>query len=700
MEERMKSQSDNLFHIVVGICEDIRRTYPTLGKGLDLDLKRLAQLLSNRGLGVFTLDLPALDTKLTQGLESGFLNSEGTTKYSKSYAVPRLFAGLYMKIFEGDSRLKSDADINAIAFLRQILCLGKKIEIPCSNKRKFAALKEYINVERQLIGPTLTWKSDSLDCHSARSRVHFCDSLGPDLPFYPEYNIGRKNGDKRYLARLQRLADFATGLFGTFCAECHINGRLEKAEGPGLRHGPGAVAEKTGKGFDKFSFQNWSAKLESYYPYSMYGRMPNDTRLTPRNHEVPSRVITVPKTAKGPRIIAAEPSEHMFTQNLLADWFTEKMHEHFGSYIDIFDQTKSQRLVIQASRSKALATIDLSSASDRLSLWVVERIFRGNPSILKAIHASRTRWIKTPCGETLITKKFASQGTALTFPVQTFVFLMIVLASCMDENEDPRSVLKRMKGKVRVYGDDIIVPTDRYVDTVELLTALQLKVNEEKSFSSGNFRESCGMDAFKGYDVTPIKPKTTVSDNPASCQAVIDTLNNLFYKGYWNAQLHLKRRQPPRNLKGYGVVGRDAGATGFGSFIFDTVYRRELLSRRTDTQDASGLLRPSMVPRRGEGGTPPSPMVYHGCVREALELLGWRVRYNSRYSRFEVRYASIRVISTERPFDCGYSGLFQRQLRPSNPKALSAAGFEGIPDRPVSRKVHRWEPLENLFSSG
>jgi len=150
----MKSHSDILFATVVGICEDVRQAYPTL-KGLDLDLERLSLLLLNRGLGVFTLDLPARESQLIQGLESGILSSQGTLLYSKKYPVPRLFAGLYMMIFDSKLRLKSNADINAIMFLRQILCLGKKIEVPCSKRREILAIKDYINVERTLIGPSL-----------------------------------------------------------------------------------------------------------------------------------------------------------------------------------------------------------------------------------------------------------------------------------------------------------------------------------------------------------------------------------------------------------------------------------------------------------------------------------------------------------------------------------------------------------------
>ena len=687
----MKSHSDNLFHIVAGICKDIQQAYPTL-KGLDLDLERLSLLVSERGLGVFTLDLPSRETQLIAGLETGLLSSEGTKKYSKRYPVPRLFAGLYMRIFDRELCLRSDADVNAIAFLRQIFCLGKKIEVQCSRKRTFDAIKEYIHVEQQMVPPTFRWGSDSLDCTGGHI-VHLCDSLGPDLPLYPEYNIGRTARSQLLLQRCQRFADYIGEKLGTFCPDCVIDARRTEVRGLGLRHGPGAVAERGGRFFDKYRFSNWSAKLENMYPWETTGKMPSDTRSKPRNHEVPARLICVPKTAKGPRIIAAEPSEHMFCQNLFASWLTDRISStEMSRFIDFRDQSKSGRLVLQASSDQSLATIDLSSASDRLSLYVVERIFRSNPSVLKAIHATRTRWLRLPNGESIELKKFASQGTALTFPIQTIVFWVIAMACCYDGIPSDEG-LRAFREKVRVYGDDIIVPTTRYAEVVELLTTLGLKVNVEKSFSRGHFRESCGVDAFKGYDVTPIKPKTTTSESPASCQAVLDTINNLFCKGYWNASDSLRLRQPPRNLKGFGVVGRDAGATGYVSFSFGT-YVNKWLSR-----DLLGVKRPS-----GESKVQALPLPNHGLAIPYATLSGRsndsrRTRWNTMLHRPEVRVASIRSDTRFRDYDCGYSGVLQRQLMPSSCEPLKIGSqFRGVPERPRHRKVMRWEPLEAFCS--
>nr|UJQ84968.1 MAG: hypothetical protein 3 [Leviviridae sp.] len=697
----MKSQSSNLLSTVAGICKDIQRAYPAM-KGLSRDLERLSRLVLERGLGVFTLDLPRLDSLLIQGLESGRLCAKGSKTFSKQYAVPILFSGLYMRIFNRDMRLRDDADVNAIAFLRQILCLGKKIEIPCSHRRTSDAIKDYIHVEQNLPLPSLSWGQDILDCHDGRNSPNLCDNLADDLPLYSELNAGSNAGIKLLLQRCQRFADFVSDQLGTYCPDCFIAERTKDRQRLGLRHGPGAVAEKSGRFFDKFLFTSWSPKLSVLYPWETMGKMPNDQRAKPVSHEVPSRLICVPKTAKGPRIIAAEPSEHMFCQNLMADWLTDRINDTFmRHFINLKDQTLSQAMVTKASLDRKLSTIDLSSASDRLSLYILERVFRRNPSILKGIHASRTRWLRLPNGECIELKKFASQGTALTFPIQTIVFWIIAMAACHDGSPFPKFV-RKMSGLVRVYGDDIIVPTARYAETVELLSACFLKVNVEKSFSNGYFRESCGMDAFKGYDVTPIKPKTTVSGNPAACQAVLDTVNNLFYKGYWNASEQLKQRQPPRTFK-YGVVGRTAGATGYGSFSFGTYIDQWLkrylnffedIKRRTGRSENDAQYDEPVVTKSVRQDMVPRHLFRE--LRLHLEPLGVKVRYSRGLCVPEVRQPSIRGTTSEQPYSCGYSGLLRRQLCPSNPEALSATGFVGVPERPRHRKVTRWEAITAL----
>jgi hypothetical protein len=340
--------------------------------------------------------------------------------------------------------------------------------------------------------------------------------------------------------------------------------------GIGFKHGPGAVAERL-KNHEKSCFPNWPHKLDYVFPFVDCGNSAGDTRDRPLNHELPSRLICVPKTAKGPRLIAAEPVAQQWCQQIMWKWLASRLRWlPYGAFVDFRRQSLSGDMVLQASLDRKLATVDLTDASDRLSCRTIERMFRRNPSVLIALHAARTRWLHDNISEVpsfLRLKKFASQGTATTFPVQSIVFLIIALASAIGDEKVTMRRIKKLRNSVRVFGDDIILPTHGYVRLCRIMELLQLKVSVTKSYVHGHFRESCGTDGYLGSDVTPVKPKVVVADGPASCQAVIDTTNNLHYKGYWNASHNLLSTIPLGIRSRLRVVGkRDVGFAGLTSF--------------------------------------------------------------------------------------------------------------------------------------
>lgn len=709
----MKSHLSEVLSVAAGILKDVRQAY--CDQTVELDYKSLTRIVEDRGLGVFTLDLPSRDDQLLIGLSTGLLPSTGYQKYSKKYPVPRLFAGLYMRIFDKALCLKDNADPTAVFFLRQLLCLGKKLQIPCSKKRELQAIKEYVHVEQILPSPTYSWDHDTLNIDDPNLSVHLCDRLDFDLPLLSDTVCpDTRRRVNVLLSRSQQVADFLCRSFGFCIPEREIIEREHRAESLGLKHGPGAVAERTGT-YDKYEFRSWPLKLRNVFPIT-FGKMPNDIERKFDIHEAPSRVCLVPKTAKGPRIIAAEPSQHMWCQQLLLQWFVDRfentMCKHF---ISLNDQRPSGEMALQASLDQSMATVDLSSASDRLSCWVVERIFRSNPSILTALHASRTRWSVLPTGEYIKLKKFASQGTAVTFPVQTFVFLCLALGASLGKGEvNPRSI-RKLVSRVRVFGDDIIIPNTRYADLDLLLHTLKLKVNSKKSFHTGYFRESCGVDGFKGYDVTPCKPKSLWSYGPTSCLTMLDTANNLFTKGLWNASNTIKSRLDSDSRTRFGIVGPDVGSTGHYSPSFNCWAREHLPQFSNDVYNCVV----SSIRKSGEdhsysfvhGG------ILHGIQRKyiptilarALQL--GRIRWNSTLHTIEVQRRSITsVLGRGTEFLCGYSGLLDWATRPAPTKPLICGrrspalqpilvgDHRGVPGKSRIRNSTRWEPLGNLFS--
>jgi hypothetical protein len=639
-----KSQVSSLLHVLEGYHKDATLAYPALEESLSKDLGRLRLYCQSRGLGLFTLDLPHLNSLLLRGFESGRLTLEGplSTAVSKRVRVPRLYSGLWLRVFDNDACLKHEVDVTALAFLITILDIGKKLEVECSYDRTQAVVRAYHDIESRLRRPTHSWSSDSLgieitencdsgrdsdgganlfsesntgqydgNCHSGSSHLGCVDNI-PCSSFIEEPgvildlttpSIRKWNGrhmsvhlvqafdgsniettplfrnekldsstkleDQFLLNQVQKVADLISGTFDTYdplsySVELEVNG-----EGIGFKHGPGAVADRL-KNWEKSEFPNWPSKLQYLFPFELCAKNVGDDREEPLNHELASRLISVPKTTKGPRLIAAESTSHQWCQQLTWRFLQDQCRTHFGGYfIDFKDQRKSGDLVLEASKNRELATVDLSDASDRLSCWTVERMFRGNPSILTALHATRTRYLRDEISEDkgfLSLRKFASQGTATTFPVMSIVMLIIALGVTLDD-EVSWSAIKKLRNQVRVFGDDIIIPSRGYGRLVRVMDLLQLKVNVAKSYVNGHFRESCGVYGYGGFDVTPVRPKHIVADSPASCQAVVDISNNLYLKGYWHAASACYDLLPARLRRGIRIVGvHEVGFRGLASY--------------------------------------------------------------------------------------------------------------------------------------
>jgi hypothetical protein len=496
-------------------------------------------------------------------------------RVSKKVKVPRFLSGLWLRVFDSNSCLRAEADPTAVLFLRQIFDLGKKIEVECSTDRVNQTVKEYTYVEQSIRKPTLQWAMDELDPDFSIRCLHFCDGLDADsLPLFTEgeqFSQVERSRLKDLCTRLHRVCDAVATRIGYYNPTEYSDGKYNADRGSGFKHGPGAVTDLPESRF-KYDFPNWPAKLEHHFPYDYCGSSTMEIYgdVYPCNHEPPSVLIAVPKTAKAPRLIAKEPVAHQWCQQLTADFLVREMTKIFGrDFVTINDQEPSRRMAALASLRGDLVTVDLKSASDRLSCWAIERAWRANPSVLNAIHASRTRWLREEISPSLgenyiLLRKFATQGTALTFPVQSIFFLCCVLA-CLP-GRTLSGYRKRFKSTVRVFGDDIIMPNTGYADLMLLLRYLGLVVNEDKTFSTGFFRESCGLDAFMGVDVTPVKPKSISADTPTGRQSLVDFSNNLHRAGMWRAAEAALSTLPDWVRKNLPVVGPSSGAQGLASY--------------------------------------------------------------------------------------------------------------------------------------
>jgi hypothetical protein len=222
-----------------------------------------------------------------------------------------------------------------------------------------------------------------------------------------------------------------------------------------------------------------------------------------------NRFTVVPKDCTKGRGIAIEPSLNVFFQLGIGSVVRRRLKV---SGIDLENgQEIHRRVACEASVRGHLATIDLKSASDSVSINLVKLILP--PRWFEYLDDLRSK--KTLFrGKWYHLEKFSSMGNGFTFELETLVFLCLVLA--LSEDLIPGN-------NVFVYGDDIIVPTDNAKDVTAMLNFFGLQVNEKKTFLSGSFRESCGGDYFDGVDVRP----QYLKKSPIEPQQVIAFANGL-----------------------------------------------------------------------------------------------------------------------------------------------------------------------------
>lgn len=200
-------------------------------------------------------------------------------------------------------------------------------------------------------------------------------------------------------------------------------------------------------------------------------------------------VITVPKDAQKERTIAKEPAGNSYLQQGVGRFLRTRL-KRVGINLD--DQGLNQSWASLA-HDLGLATLDLSMASDSLSISLVDQLLPVEWS--NYLHRLRTPYGKMPDGSRIRYNKFSSMGNAFTFELESLIFWALCSACCDDSDI------------VSVYGDDIIVPSARYDSVVSLLAFCGFQVNSGKSYHEGLFFESCGKHYFDGVDVTPAYQK-------------------------------------------------------------------------------------------------------------------------------------------------------------------------------------------------
>jgi hypothetical protein len=107
-------------------------------------------------------------------------------------------------------------------------------------------------------------------------------------------------------------------------------------------------------------------------------------------------------------------------------------------------------------------------------------------------------------------------GNGATFCLETLIFA----AACYAVGES----------RPTVYGDDIIIDVGRYPQLLRFMRFLGFRINEDKTHTSGPFRESCGGNYYHGTDITPFYVRDTDMRKANLCH-ILNGLMSLSWPG-------------------------------------------------------------------------------------------------------------------------------------------------------------------------
>lgn len=226
----------------------------------------------------------------------------------------------------------------------------------------------------------------------------------------------------------------------------------------------------------------------------------------------------VPKSYKAKRLISPDKTIGGFYTSGLGKMIRVRL-QRVGLDIETL-QKRHQRIACEASRKGHLVTADLSSASDLISAAHLQYLLPEDWQRAVLYGRDMTYRYERKDG-TVLEGPLTSvmlMGNGHTFDLQTLVFYSVLKALQLEY---------AVPGLVSVYGDDMIYPKQLHGYVEDFFSAIHWKLNRDKTFSTGTFRESCGGDFTAGLNVRPFNPQLDMNapkDAPGFLYTALNTL--------------------------------------------------------------------------------------------------------------------------------------------------------------------------------
>lgn len=507
--------SDLYIQILAALLNDIQTSFGDVftPRSLALTLAKAKERCAQEGIGFLTKSLPRLGRALDKALSSSeqrLPTVEGFQKMPNS-ELPMFMGELLSRVFRNDGTVLSSPCVESVRVLRQVFFLFYKLDVPYDVSCKQEVIDRFVKTEEEVTAASLRLRrvarhvNDKLTYHGIKNTT---------TQWWPSENCAA-NIIRRSRYTLNKV----------------FRGFDPRVITPA--HGPGAVSTKEIL-HEKFTFRRLNPRIQTVYPFDAYfcasvGHVEDSYKTFGSLEEVESsaKVVLVPKDSRGPRLISEEPLENQWVQQglsrALVDWIEH--HPLTREHVRFTNQDVNRWAALRGSRDGEYATLDLKDASDRVSLGLVDLMLPDTLS--EYLYACRSLTTTLPDGTVLPLEKHAPMGSALCFPVMAVLIWAIIHSAVTDQDARER---------ILVYGDDVIVPRTQVPYVITALEAFGLKVNVDKSCFYGFFRESCGMDAFRGSDVTPVRIKTAWNPSFAANTYVsyIEYSNRMYKLGYKN----------------------------------------------------------------------------------------------------------------------------------------------------------------------
>ena len=502
-EKPRDKQIKKVLDLCLSLLQDAKQKFTTYS---DVEFRKDRETLVNRahheGLSFFTHTLP----KLSKGLLNHLEGNSG--KYPNfclkgAFEYPAFLSGIFKLAYDHHH----DDNVNAIGFLYTFSNSFKKLKGPYDEQILRKQMEEFLAVDDSL--PEVFNESEELIISKARA--------------------------------------FLTRLFAPINRNENILfNNIIPRPGPGATNTPVALHKR-------YRYNNIYTQLNSFFSfdewfYPTYHEFSWDRPYFKKKYEdqIPfprARFKFVDKVVGKARGICIEENEMQYFQqgvkHFLYKWI--ERHPLTRGHINFTYQSVNANLALASSLNLSYATIDMKDASDRISRKLVEKLFEGVPVLKDALLHLSTREIDVSAYSDLdfyACKKYAAMGSGLCFPVMSLVHYSLIHA-IIAISMQPNEALKR----IYVYGDDIIIPSSCVEAVFDWLPRFGMKLNSDKSFVSGYFRESCGIHAYKGQDITPVYFKYTpeMIHKTTALYSLIANEALLYTKGYYNAAAFIRK---------------------------------------------------------------------------------------------------------------------------------------------------------------